>query len=365
MRVLISGGGTAGHINPGIAIAEIIKTKNKDAVIEFVGTEKGLESTIVPKAGYKLHTIRVAGFKRKLGLDTLKTFKLMFDGYADAKKIIKEFNPDIVIGTGGYVCGPLLFASSRKKIPTLIHEQNAFAGVTNKILSKFVDTVCISFKESINQFSNKANTVFTGNPVRPEILKGNRAKSRETLSIAKDSPLVVAMGGSRGAERINEVLIELIKKNKCTDYNLIWATGSVHYEKIIEQLGGQESLPGNIKVVDYLYNMADIFAAADLMVCRAGAITVTEIGVTGTPSILIPSPYVTANHQEYNARALSDKGGAVLLLEKDLSLDTLTQKIDGLLKSDDLISMAKTAKSLMPDNATEMIYKEVVKLTGK
>ncbi|MFZ5985970.1 MAG: undecaprenyldiphospho-muramoylpentapeptide beta-N-acetylglucosaminyltransferase [Bacillota bacterium] len=356
MKVLISGGGTAGHINPGLAIAKHIMKMDPQCEILFVGTERGLETKLVPRENFKLELIRVRGFRRKLSLDTLLSIKELFVGLLEARKVIKSFKPDIVIGTGGYVCGPVVFNASKMKIPTLIHEQNAFPGVTNRILSKFVNRVAISFKESTRFFKGGKKIVFTGNPIRNEMLEVDRESARRKLGIPKDKPLVVIFGGSRGAQTVNEAVSELIKKHGKDDkFHLIFATGEALYEKITRNIGDIKS--PNINVVPYIYDMSNVMAAADLVVSRAGAITISELTALGVPSILIPSPYVTANHQEHNARALEEQGAAVVILEKDLNSDILFDKIISLIgDKEGLAKMARNAKRMGITNAVEKIY---------
>jgi len=356
LKVIISGGGTAGHINPGLAIAKYIKKREPDTEILFIGTERGLEARLVPRENFEIKMIKVRGFKRKLSMDTLVAVKELFQGLAEARKIIKDYKPDLVIGTGGYVCGPVLFNASRMKIPTLVHEQNAFPGVTNKILSKFVD----SFKEAEKYFKDKSKVVFTGNPIRSEMLEVSRETARKKLGIPKDMPLVVIFGGSRGAENINSTVAELIKRHKSDlGFYLIYATGEAQYDGIMKKIGEVKS--PNINILPYIFDMANAMAAADLVVCRAGAITVSELTALGVPSILIPSPYVTANHQEHNARALERQGASVVILEKNLRPDILYEEITTLLKDRNKLSqMAKNAKSIGITNATERIY-EIIK----
>ncbi|NLM59027.1 MAG: undecaprenyldiphospho-muramoylpentapeptide beta-N-acetylglucosaminyltransferase [Clostridium sp.] len=364
MKVLISGGGTAGHINPGLAIAKYIKKMEPDSKILFVGTQKGLESKLVPRENFEIKMIKVRGFQRKLSLDTLVAVKELFQGLFEARKVIRDFKPDVVIGTGGYVCGPVVFNASRMKIPTLVHEQNAFPGVTNKILSKFVDKVAISFKESTKYFKGRKNVVFTGNPIRSEMLEVSREAARKKLGIPNSEPLVVIFAGSRGAESVNSTVAEMIKKygTQC-GFHLIYATGEAQYKGIIEKIGDLKSK--KIQVLPYIYDMANTMAAADLVVCRAGAITISELTALGVPSVMIPSPYVTANHQEHNAKALEQQGAAVVILEKNLNSDILYDQINTLLSDRNILNkMAQHAKKMGITNATEKIYeliKEIVK----
>lgn len=365
MKVLISGGGTAGHINPGIAIAKYIKDRNPKAEILFIGTRKGLETKLVPRENFELKLISVRGFRRKLSFDTLVAFKELFQGLFEARKVIREYRPDIVIGTGGYVCGPVVFNASTMKIPTLVHEQNAFPGVTNRILSRFVDRVAISFKESDKYFKNSKKTIFTGNPIRNEMFNVSREVARKKLELPNDKPLVVVFGGSRGAENINSNVVELIKKyGQESKFNLIFATGDAQHGKISGELEGY--VPSNINVVPYIYDMGNVMAAADLVVCRAGAITISELTALGVPSIMIPSPYVTANHQEYNARALEKQGAAVVILEKNLNSTLLYEQIAGLLGNrEQLKKMSSNARKMGITNASEKIYGMIEELVKK
>lgn len=356
MRVIIAGGGTAGHINPGIAIAKYIKQKSQDADIIFIGTKKGLETRLVEREGFELKLIKVRGFKRKLSLDTFAAIKEMFSSVFEARKIIKAFKPDIVIGTGGYVCGPVLFAASRMKIPTLIHESNAFPGVTNKLLSHFVNIVAISFKESKKYFKNGSNVIHTGNPIRDELLLAERSSSRMKLGINADVPLVVIMGGSRGAENINHAVVEMLQKYyKSSDFDIIFATGEAQFEKIKSEMVNHDE--SHVRILPYIYNSAETYSAADLIVCRGGAITMSEITAMGVPAIIIPSPFVTANHQEYNARALETQGAAVVILEKDLNANMLYNQITDMVEDkEQLGKMARNSKKIGITNASEKIY---------
>lgn len=365
MKIIIAGGGTAGHINPGLAIAKYIKQKSPDAEIIFVGTKNGLETKLIPREGFELKLIKVRGFKRKLSLDTLKAVKELFQGILEARRVIKEYKPDLVIGTGGYVCGPVLFNASRMKIPTLVHEQNAFPGVTNRILSRFVDTVAISFKESKKFFKDEGKLILTGNPIRSEMLQTDRNNSRTKLGLSQDKPVVVIFGGSRGAEKINESVCRMLLEHYDEkDFSMVFATGEDQFEKISGRLADRNF--NTVSVTPYIYNMADVMASADLMICRAGAITISELTALGVPSIIIPSPYVTANHQEHNARALEEQGAAVVILEKDIDGSILYQQIMSLLKDkEQLGKMSRNARKMGITNASEKIYSIIQDLLRK
>ena len=360
MRVLLAGGGTAGHINPAVSIADTIKRKQPDSEFLFVGTKNGMESTLVPKEGYNIEFIEVSGFKRKLTPKNIMAVLKAFAACGKCRGIIKKFKPDVVIGTGGYVSGPLLFAASSMKVPTLIHEQNVFAGLTSKMLSDRVDTVCISFEESRKRFEKAKNIVLTGNPIRQELFELSYERAREKLGIDQ-KPLLVAFGGSLGATRLNESMVEYIKsvpEGKC---NILFATGEREYATVSKALAGVSKKC--VTVVKYIYNMNEVMQAADLLVCRAGAITVSELNALGKPSVLIPSPNVTDNHQFFNAKALVDKNAAVMIEEKDLNNKQFCKTVNSLLENrEKLKEMSGCSKKMGIRNSNELIYNEIKKI---
>ncbi len=357
MKVLIAGGGTGGHINPGLAIAKYIKQKEAEADITFVGTKKGLETKLVPREGFPLETITVRGFKRKLSLDTLIAIKELIQSFFQASKLLKRIKPDIVIGTGGYVCGPVLYMAAKKGIPTLIHESNAFPGVTNRLLERYVNYVAISFKDAEKYFKNKKKLVLTGNPVREELLNSNRGNVTD-LGIVEGKPLIVAMGGSRGARKINETIADMLNNYFKGEFNLIFATGEAQFDEINRTVKVNDKYKKMVKVVPYIYNVDQVYVASDLMICRAGAITISELQVMGIPSILVPSPYVTANHQEHNARSLERDGGAVVILESELNADLLYKQICSLISNKDVLrKMAKNASKNSATDSVDKIYR--------
>ncbi|MBQ7953844.1 MAG: undecaprenyldiphospho-muramoylpentapeptide beta-N-acetylglucosaminyltransferase [Clostridia bacterium] len=360
MRVLLAGGGTAGHINPAISIADTIKAKEPDSEFLFVGTKNGMESKLVPKSGYKIEFIEVSGFKRKLTVkNAVAVFKAV-KAFAKCRKIIKKFRPDIVIGTGGYVSGPLLLAASKLKIPTLIHEQNVFAGLTSKMLSDKVNTVCISFEESRPKFEKAKNVVLTGNPLRNELFGLTYADARKKLGI-DEKPFIVAFGGSLGAKRLNDSVVNYIKRIEDGKYNILFATGEREFDEVSKKLEGVKKT--GTDVVKYIYNMNEAMQAADLLICRAGAITVSELNALGKPSVLIPSPNVTDNHQFYNAKALANKNAAVLIEEKDLDDDLFFNTVSKLAEDKvRLQKMSDCSKNMGIRDANELIYKEIRKI---
>lgn len=360
MRVLLAGGGTAGHINPAISIADTIKRKEPDSKFLFVGTKNGMESKLVPKSGYSIEFIEVSGFKRKLTPKNIMAVLKVVRACGKCKGIIKKFKPDVVIGTGGYVSGPLLYAASRLKIPTLIHEQNVFAGLTSKMLSDKVDTVCISFEASRPRFEKAKNVVLTGNPIRQELFELTYSQAREKLK-ADQKPLIVAFGGSLGAARLNESMVGYIKNMAEGKCNILFATGEREFDTVSRALEGVNKK--GVNVVKYIYNMNEAMQAADLLVCRAGAITVSELNALGKPSVLIPSPNVTDNHQFYNAKALADKNAAVMIEEKDLDHKIFCNTVNSLLENRArLDEMSICSKKMGIRNSNELIYNEIKKI---
>ena len=359
MRVLLTGGGTAGHINPAIAIANYIKEKDSASEFLFVGTMRGLEKNLVPKCGYDIKFIEVMGLKRKLTLENAKVLVNYIKSISDAKRIIKEFKPDVVIGTGGYVCAPVVKAAAALKIPTLIHEQNVFPGLAIKMLSKKASVTAISFPETKDMMSAK-KMVLTGNPLRPNLFEKHDIEVLRAQCGFDEKPIVLMFGGSLGAEKMNEALVEMIAENKIGDFNLIASTGEKHFERVKNALSEKgidiEKLK-NIKVLPYIYNMEEIFFAADVVVGRAGAITVSEITALGKAAVLIPSPYVAHNHQEYNARYLEKNGAAKVVLENEVSGDKIAGEISSVLQNkEELEKMKKSSKNIGIADACEKIY---------
>lgn len=354
MKAILAAGGTAGHINPAIAIASEIKNHGGDVL--FIGNETSMEKELVPKAGFDIKCIKVSGFQRKLTLTNVKTAYRAAQGLVKTRKIIKEYNPDIVIGCGGYVSGPAVYSAANLKIPTLIHEQNAFPGLTNKILSKVVNTICISFGGSEKYFKTDKKIVFTGNPVRKNILDVSYEDAREKLNITK--PCVLVFGGSLGAKKINDVMTGYIK-NADKNIHIIWGTGKRYYDEIMQTVD-KESLPDNIEIMPYIYDMDTAMSASDIVVSRAGAITLSEICAKGKAAVLIPSPYVANNHQEYNARALEKGGAAIILTEGEITSDKLRTIINTLsADKTKLEKMKKCALKMSTANAAKIIYDEI------
>ena len=332
MKILLSGGGTGGHIYPALALMRRIKTVHPDAEFLYVGTERGLESTIVPKAGVPFRSVDIQGLKRSLSLDNLKTVYLMLTSVQKSKKIVKEFNPDVVIGTGGYVCAPVLYAASRLSIPTVIHEQNSVAGVTNKFLARFVDRIAICFEDVRQDFGKyEKKVVYTGNPRAQEVVDITETANLIEYGLSNDLPTVLVFGGSRGAEKINQSLVEAAARFAGENMQAILITGERHFEKVEKQISSLVPGISNVKVLPYTDNMPALFRKVELVVCRSGATTLTELTALGIPSVLIPSPYVTANHQLRNAESLANNGAAMIIEEADLNGTRLYDTIELLL----------------------------------
>lgn len=367
MRVVLAGGGTAGHCNPALAIAGIIKSKNPSAEILFIGNEGSIEERLVQKAGYPFEAVRSQGFRRKLTLDNIKTLRLYIQAKKRCRALIREFKPDLVIGTGGYVSGPVVAAAQKMGIPTCIHEQNAYPGVTSKMLSKKADIVFISFPGSEQYFGSVKKMVLSGNPLREEVLSTSRIDARRKLGLGEQDFYLLSFAGSLGAYEVNKAMVAFIAKNaEAKDFVQTHATGDRGWEWVpneIQEKGVDLHRVNHIKVEPYLYDMADHLAAADAVISRAGAITLGELTALCKPAVLIPSPNVTHNHQYHNARSLSDRGGAILLEEKDLSAERLYELILEL-KNDPVrrAELGRAAGSLALPEAAEIIYREIFDL---
>jgi UDP-N-acetylglucosamine--N-acetylmuramyl-(pentapeptide) pyrophosphoryl-undecaprenol N-acetylglucosamine transferase len=364
MRIAISGGGTGGHIYPAIAL--INEIKNIDSTVEFlyIGTEAGLENKIVRRENIPFKSIDISGFKRKLSLDNVKTIIKFVKGVKDSRKYLKDFNPDVVIGTGGYVCGPVVYAAAKLHIPTIIHEQNSVPGLTNKFLSRYVDKVAICFEEARGYFK-KEKVVLTGNPRASEVVGRDGFQGIESVGLRHDKRSVLIVGGSRGARPINDAFLEVLEEIGRKDYQVVYVTGEVHYKKVVQRVEEVGS-PTNVVIKPFIHNMPEVLAGVDLIVARAGATTLAEITALGLPSILIPSPYVTNNHQEKNARALSENGAAILRLETDMNGTTLLSDIDSILLNHQILErMKKASADLGIRDAAQRLYAEIKELIKK
>lgn len=367
MRVLITGGGTGGHINPALAIAQKVRNESPSNEILYVGTKNGLESELVPKAGFSFKYVTAKYLRRKISFENVKTLFASIKGVMEAIKIINDFKPDIVVGTGGYVCGPVVLAASLKKVPTMIHEQNVFPGITNKMLSKVVDVIGISFEEAEKYFPMEARKklVLVGNPVRKDILNADRRKSRAKLNLHPDEILIYSFGGSGGQLSLNEAMIDVIKKyNGQRNVKVIHVTGKKMYDSFMEDIKKEKILlESNMEILDYMYDAATALSASDIVIGSAGAITIAEITVIGVPSILIPKTYTAENHQEYNARVLEKEGAAKVILEKDLDGKQLIKEIEGIIDNKNVLkTMSLNSKRMGNMDVENKIYEALINL---
>ena len=362
MRVIIAAAGTAGHINPGLSIANKIKEEEPDSEIIFIGTKRGLEKDLVPRAGYELKTIDAYGLNFKRPDRLLKTLK----GFGEAKKIIKEFKPDVVIGTGGYICGAVITGANKLGIPTLLHESNAFPGKAVKMLAKRTDCIMVGFKEAKERLDNAKKITVTGNPTKTRDLnlsKDKKDKIIKGLGLNPNKPILLVFGGSQGAKAINDSVIKIIKENKNKEYQIIWAPGPVQYnviKKELEQSNIDIENVENTKIYPYIYNMEEMMNIADLFICRSGAMTINEVSIVGKPAIFVPLPGVSQNHQEYNARVLEGIGAAKIILNQDLENTDLNKYVEDIIYNKELLEqMGKKAKEVSNTDALEIIYKEI------
>ncbi|AOM83274.1 undecaprenyldiphospho-muramoylpentapeptide beta-N-acetylglucosaminyltransferase [Salisediminibacterium beveridgei] len=358
MRVMVTGGGTGGHIYPALALIRHMQKTTDDLDVCFVGTDNGMEATIVPREGIPFQSVKITGFRRKLSFENIKTVIRFMKAVRTARGYIRTFQPDIVIGTGGYVCGPVVYAASKAGIPTVIHEQNSVPGLTNKFLSRYADRIVTSFEVEPGAFP-KHKMHLLGNPRATEVVSSVEEDGESYLKQAGLDPekrTILAVGGSRGAMPVNNAVIKLIPKLTGSAYQLIYVTGEAHYEQANQALR-DAGLNDQVHVVPYLHNMPAVLKEVDLLIARAGATTLAEITALGLPSIMIPSPYVTNNHQEKNARLIERAGAGIVLLETELSADQLFNEVDLLLSDDGKLErMKENAMKLgLPDAAPDMV----------
>lgn len=373
MKIVFACGGTGGHINPAIAIAGTIKEKHPEAEISFIGNRTGMEATLVPKAGYDFHPIDVAGFQRKLNFTNIKrnidAFYKMFYSTVQSGKLLKQLNPDIVIGTGGYACGPVLRKAAKLGIKTATHEQNAFPGITTKMLCKTADEIMVAMPQAIKRLPDNRSYVVTGNPVRESIINTTKSQARAALGL-DDRPMILSLGGSLGARRVNESVADLLgwhgNTGKYYHFHAIGKFGMDFMPDLIRSKGVDYENKPHLRITEYIYDMDLCMAAADLVINRAGATTLSELQVQGKPSILIPSPNVAENHQFYNAKALADNGAAVIIEEKDLTGEKLIETVASLIDDKEkLESMSAAALKMAVTDSNERIYKVIMNLLKK
>ena len=367
MKVVISAAGTGGHINPGIAIANKIKEKQPNSEIIFIGTNRGLENDLVPRAGYGLKTIDAYGLKKELSLTNLLHIIATVRSKKDVKKIFDEFKPDVVIGTGGYICGPVFSVATSRKIPCLLHESNAYPGKAVKMFSKKADRILVGFEETKEKLKDCKKVVWTGTPTKIKKINVQYIKKYDILKelgIKTDLPIVLVFGGSQGAQRINEAMSDLVINHKSNKYQIIWATGAKQFDVVKEEFEKQGINIANIKnvkVIPYIYNMEELMNISDLLVCRSGAMTITEISIVGKPAIFIPLPSKSANRQIDNALVLKKIGAAKIIKNDEVNGENLSKEIDDIIEDKkELEEMARFAETIAPRDVEDKIYQEII-----
>lgn len=356
MRVVISAGGTGGHIYPALAIINKIKREEPDSEFLYIGTHNRMEKDIVPKLNIPYEGIEITGFKRKLTLDNVKTVINFLKAKKPCMKLVREFKPDVVIGCGGYVTVPVILAGKKLGYKTFIHEQNSVVGLSNKYLSKYADKIGVSFESTLSEFP-KNKVVLTGNPCSEKAIATKSADLSE-YGLTNDKKLVLIVMGSLGSKTINDKMIDYVYAFRNKSYQVIYVTGNGYYDKVKNRV-----FPDNVKVVPFIQNLPAVMKCADLMVSRAGASTISEITALGIPTVFIPSPYVTNNHQYVNAKSLEDDGACIILKEEDFNKDSLVNLLDKTLNDKEKLKCMKSAllKRGVTDSATR-IYEEILKL---
>jgi len=374
MKFLFTCGGTAGHINPAIGVAQRLRELMPDCDIMFVGAEGKMEMELVPREGFAISTVTITNISREMSLAGLKhnaeTAKNVLTAMAQSRRIVKEFSPDVVIGTGGYVCYPVLRAAQLMHIPTVIHESNAVPGLTTKMLAATTDRILVGFEESRANYRQKDKVIVTGTPVRKDFRNSDKNEAREKLGLPKDKPLVVSVWGSLGAEFMNRIMVGFIAKALGNPFfGLIHSAGKAGYKTMLEDMereGVRNAKERGMDVRRYIYDMPLVMAAADLVICRSGASTLSELAALGKPAILVPSPNVTNNHQEKNARVLEKAGAAAVIPESEITDAKLLGSVSLLLsRPDTLEAMSEQMKEIGFGDATERITDIILDLARK
>ncbi|MDA3883906.1 MAG: undecaprenyldiphospho-muramoylpentapeptide beta-N-acetylglucosaminyltransferase [Bacteroidales bacterium] len=359
MKVIISGGGTGGHIFPAVSIAEELKRRNSSISILFVGAQNRMEMEKIPALGYTIVGLPIQGLQRKFSVQNLKTLINLFRSIRKSKKIIRDFEPDIAIGVGGYASGPVLFAAQRMNIPTLIQEQNSYAGITNKILAKRVQKVCVAY-DGMERFFKPETIVFTGNPIRPQIqnIRCTRDDAVEYFSLDSKKKTILIIGGSLGARTLNQSISQNIHDLKTKNVEIIWQTGKLYYQQALTDAKNIDS----IHVYEFIKDMDLAFTAADIIISRAGAGTISELCVVGKPCILVPSPNVSEDHQTKNSQALVNKNAALMVHDAEAIHVLWKTTLDLLQNNTKMQELQTNIKTLAKPNAAKQIVNEIEKL---
>ena len=373
MRFVLTCGGTAGHVNPALAVAGRLRELMPDSQFLFLGAEGKMEMDLVPRAGYEIRPLKITNIARGHSLSALihnlDTAKNVLSSEREARAILKDFRPDAVIGTGGYVCYPVLAAAAKLHIPTLVHESNALPGLTTRLLADKVDAILVGFEESRKHYKDPEKVTVTGTPVRGEFARYTRESARAELGLDPEEPLVVSVWGSLGSGHMNEIMTRMLPMLKGQKrFRMIHSVGSRDHKDFLRKLEEEKLDPAacNVEAREYIFDMPRVMAAADLILCRAGASTLAELTYMGKPVLIVPSPNVTDNHQEKNARVLERAGGAKVFLEGEFDAGSLLNEIDRLLQDPaELESMSKAMAALSVPDATDKIAEKVLSLTKK
>ena len=370
MRVIFACAGTGGHVNPAIAIARIIQKNEKDSEFLFIGTKNGLENKLVKNAGFEIVHIRTGKLLRKL---TLKNVKAIFDTYAgigESIKILKDFKPDLVIGTGGYICGPVMLAAKKLEIPYMLHESNAYPGVSVKLLAKKAKYVMLGFEDAKKRLKRQDNLIYTGTPAKFNIDEFDSLKkdeSKKEFNIGKiNKKIVLVTCGSQGAKKINETVIQMVAKKRSKEYFIVLVTGEATYDSMRKELDELkiENESEYIKLEKFVFNMDKMYKACDMCITRAGAMTITELALAARPAILVPLPTATENHQYYNAKVLENARAGKIIEQKDLTIDLLDNTINEIIcNNDKLREMSANARNMAKLDVEEKIYNCIKQIT--
>lgn len=369
MRILIAGGGTAGHINPAIAVADTIRAHDKNAEIAFIGTSYGLENDLVAKAGYKIYRIEMRGLKRSISLSNVKTAYYYFSAPRKAKKLIKDFRPDVVFGTGGYLSWPLVKAAASLGVPSALHESNAIVGKAVRMLSGKVNRIYLNFPSAAEQIKESEKIMVVGNPLISGGAADRTPELIQKLGVANGAFTVLSFGGSLGSEKLSNIVIEVANSFKIKHPHVLFvhACGSKKYDSAVEHAAsiGAVGAP-NMRLEKYIYNMPEWQACADVVICRAGAMTISELAEAGKAAIIVPSPYVANNHQYENAKRLADAGAAIMIKERDITPEILSSTLEELILSETKRrALSENIKKFTHPDARERIYNDLCSLAKK
>ncbi len=371
MKVLITCGGTAGHINPGLAVAGRIRELMPDAQILFVGAAGNMETELIPREGYAMETVKIAGFQRSLHpkkiLKNMKTAACLVSSVAKARRIIRSFQPDVAVGTGGYVCYPVLKVAADMGIPTAVHESNAVPGLTTKLLENKVDSIMVGFDECRAHYRRREKVEVTGTPVRVDFRGADKGRARRQLGLPLDEPMVLAVFGSLGADHMNGIMEQFIQRMGAQPgFRLVYATGKRYYKQVTDVLKEMGIQSPRIDVREYIYDMPRVLTASDVVICRSGASTISELTYLGKPAIIVPSPNVVNHHQEKNAAVLADAGAAEVMLEGEFDADGLYETVEKILGDPERMGrMFMASRELGVDDALDRITGIVLTLAEK